>query len=100
MPQPPPSRACRHSVRRRAPTWGSADPSGLDEIRPFLANVLRGRRIPPARIEAVAHHYERFGGVSPITDITEASGAAPSRPRCAWRGLALPVRVGARNAVA
>ena len=42
-------------------------PAGLDDIRPFLANVLRGRRVPPSRIEDVAHHYELFGGVSPIT---------------------------------
>ena len=40
-------------------------PQGLDDIRPFLANVLRGRTIPPARIDEVAHHYELFGGVSP-----------------------------------
>ena len=37
-------------------------PQGLDDIRPFLANVLRGRRVPPDRVEEVARHYERFGG--------------------------------------
>ncbi len=75
---------------------GFGGPQGLDEIRPFLANVLRGRRIPPARIEAVAHHYEQFGGISPITDITarQADGLEAALRR---RGLALPVRVGARN---
>ena len=45
-------------------------PGGLDDIRPFLANVLRGRRVAPARVEEVAHHYEMFGGVSPLTAIT------------------------------
>ncbi len=57
-------------------------PEGLDDIRPFLANVLRGRRIPPQRIDEVAHHYELFGGVSPITQYTQdqADGLnAPSR---------------------
>ena len=41
-------------------------PQGPDDIRPFLANVLRGRRVSPERIEDVAHHYEMFGGVSPF----------------------------------
>ena len=45
-------------------------PQGPDDIRPFLANVLRGRRVAPERVEEVAHHYELFGGVSPITAIT------------------------------
>jgi ferrochelatase len=71
-------------------------PEGLDEIRPFLANVLRGRRIPPERIEAVAHHYELFGGVSPITAITERQARA-LEAALRQRGLPLPVHVGARN---
>jgi protoporphyrin/coproporphyrin ferrochelatase len=71
-------------------------PQGPADIRPFLQNVLRARRIPPERIEAVAHHYELFDGVSPITAITErqARGLAD---RLAAQGLALPVHVGMRN---
>jgi len=71
-------------------------PNGLDDIRPFLANVLRGRRVSPERVEEVARHYELFGGVSPITEITrrQASGLA-SRLREA--GQPLPVYVGMRN---
>src|SRR3954447_21462251 len=45
-------------------------PQGPADIRPFLANVLRGRRIPPERIEEVVGHYEHFGGASPLTEIT------------------------------
>src|SRR6185437_6661296 len=45
-------------------------PQGPDDIRPFLANVLRGRRVSPERVEEVAHHYELFDGVSPITELT------------------------------
>ncbi|HTV01200.1 MAG TPA: ferrochelatase [Luteitalea sp.] len=71
-------------------------PLGPDDIRPFLANVLRGRRIPPARIEEVAHHYELFGGVSPITAYTEAQ-AEGLRTQLRERGLDLPVYVGMRN---
>jgi ferrochelatase len=71
-------------------------PQGLDDIRPFLANVLRGRRVAPQRVEEVAHHYEQFSGVSPITAITrrQAEGLE-SRLRDA--GHALPVYVGMRN---
>ena len=42
-------------------------PGRPEDVRPFLQNVLRGRRVSPERIEEVAHHYERFGGVSPLT---------------------------------
>ena len=71
-------------------------PEGPDDVRPFLANVLRGRRVPPARVEAVAHHYDLFGGVSPITRLTMRQ-AAGLRSRLAARGTALPVYVGMRN---
>ena len=71
-------------------------PQGLDDIRPFLANVLRGRRVPPARVEEVARHYERFGGVSPITELTRRQ-AAGLRERLDREGPPLPVYVGMRN---
>ena len=61
-------------------------PQGPDDIRPFLANVLRGRRIPPQRIEEVAHHYELFGGVSPLTRYTNEQ-AEGLRRHLAARGL-------------
>jgi len=41
-------------------------PEGLDEVMPFLDNVLRGKGVPEERKREVAHHYELFGGVSPI----------------------------------
>jgi ferrochelatase len=71
-------------------------PRGRDEIRPFLQNVLRGRRIPPERIEAVVAHYELFDGVSPINECTseQASGL---EARLLARGYPLPVYVGTRN---
>ena len=52
-------------------------PEGLDDIRPFLDNVLRGRRVPPDRVDAVVKHYELFGGVSPITNDTLAKAESP-----------------------
>ena len=71
-------------------------PQGLDDIRPFLANVLRGRRVSPERVEEVAHHYERFGGVSPLTELTMKQARALELALGA-RGVPLPVRVGMRN---
>jgi protoporphyrin/coproporphyrin ferrochelatase len=71
-------------------------PQGHADIRPFLQNVLRARRVPPERIEAVAHHYELFDGVSPITAITEQQARGLAE-RLAARQLALPVHVGMRN---
>ena len=41
-------------------------PEGMDDVMPFLANVLSGRNVPPERMRSVARHYEIFGGVSPI----------------------------------
>jgi ferrochelatase len=71
-------------------------PCGLADIRPFLANVLRGRRVAPERVEEVAHHYELFGGVSPITGLTLRQADALKRELAA-RGTDLPVYVGMRN---
>ena len=71
-------------------------PEGQSDIRPFLRNVLRGRRIPEARIEAVAKHYELFNGVSPLNAITrrQANGL---RKRLQESGPQLPVFIGMRN---
>jgi ferrochelatase len=71
-------------------------PNGPDDISPFLANVLRGRRVSPERVEEVAHHYELFGGVSPITELTRHQ-AEGLRGRLAAAGQPLPVYVGMRN---
>ena len=71
-------------------------PEGRDDIRPFLANVLRGRRIPPERIEEVAGHYEHFDGVSPLTAITRRQ-IEGLQARLKQSGLELPVYLGMRN---
>jgi ferrochelatase len=71
-------------------------PQGMADIRPFLANVLRGRRVAPERVEEVAHHYELFGGVSPLTELTRRQ-AEGLRLRLAEAGRPLPVYVGMRN---
>lgn len=68
----------------------------MADVRPFLANVLRGRPAPPERIEAVVHHYELMGGRSPLTELTmrQADGL---RDHLRRDGLVLPVYLGMRN---
>jgi protoporphyrin/coproporphyrin ferrochelatase len=71
-------------------------PQGPSDIRPFLENVLRGRRVAPGRIEEVAHHYDVVGGRSPITELT-ARQADGLRERLKSSPAPLPVYVGMRN---
>jgi ferrochelatase len=71
-------------------------PQGPSDIRPFLANVLRGRPVAPGRVDEVARHYERFGGVSPLTELTRRQ-AEGLRAHLAQVGHPLPVYVGMRN---
>jgi ferrochelatase len=68
-------------------------PTKPEEIRPFLEHVLRGRPVPPGRLEEVAHHYERIGGRSPLNDHTERQRSA-LEALLAQRGAALPVQMG------
>jgi ferrochelatase len=67
-------------------------PTRPEEIRPFLENVVRGRRIPPARLDEVVHHYELIGGRSPLNELTLRQ--AEALRRVLGR---LPVYVGMRN---
>ena len=75
---------------------GFGGPRRRADIRPFLRNVLRGRRVPAARIEAVARHYELFDGRSPLTEISQRQ-AGGLRERLAAGGPTLPVFLGMRN---
>lgn len=67
-----------------------------EEIRPFLANVVRGRPVPPERLEEVVHHYEAIGGSSPYNAHTMRQAAA-LREWLARAGIATPLYVGMRN---
>jgi protoporphyrin/coproporphyrin ferrochelatase len=71
-------------------------PEGMDDVMPFLANVLRGRNVPESRMREVAHHYELFGGVSPINEQNRRLIAALER-ELGERGPRLPVYWGNRN---
>jgi protoporphyrin/coproporphyrin ferrochelatase len=71
-------------------------PEKLDDVIPFLENVLRGRNVPRERLLEVAEHYYHFGGKSPINDQNRALIAGLER-ELASTGLALPVYWGNRN---
>jgi len=71
-------------------------PERMEDVRPFLDNVLRGRPVPRERYEEVVHHYELIGGRSPLNAYTMAQ-AAGLRAALAASGPALPVYVGMRN---
>jgi ferrochelatase len=71
-------------------------PTRPEEIRPFLENVTRGRRIPPERLDDVEHHYELIGGRSPLNQITFRQADA-LRERLREAGSTLEVYVGMRN---
>jgi ferrochelatase len=75
---------------------GFGGPTKPDEIRPFLDNVLRGRPVPPARVEEVVHHYQVIGGRSPFNELTMKQAAA-LRERLAVESPQIPVFVGMRN---
>ncbi|HWT00468.1 MAG TPA: ferrochelatase [Pyrinomonadaceae bacterium] len=71
-------------------------PEGMQDVMPFLENVLRGRNVPPERMRAVARHYELFGGVSPINAQNRKLIAALEK-ELAENGPRLPVYWGNRN---
>jgi ferrochelatase len=71
-------------------------PEKMDDVMPFLRNVLRGRDVPEERLREVAHHYERFGGVSPINAQNRALVGA-LEAELAAHGPTLPIYWGNRN---
>lgn len=71
-------------------------PTSMEEVRPFLANVLRGRPVPPERIEEVVRHYEMIGGRSPLQELTFRQADA-LHDELRREGTPLPVYVGRRN---
>jgi protoporphyrin/coproporphyrin ferrochelatase len=66
------------------------------DVMPFLENVTRGRGVPRERLEAVAEHYDHFGGRSPINDQNRDLVAAVEK-ELTEHGIDLPVHWGNRN---
>jgi ferrochelatase len=71
-------------------------PEGMEDVMPFLENVLRGRNVPRERMISVAHHYEMFDGVSPINQQNRDLIAA-LKEELAAHGPNLPIYWGNRN---
>jgi protoporphyrin/coproporphyrin ferrochelatase len=72
-------------------------PEKMEDVRPFLDNVLRGLPVPRERYEAVVHHYELIGGKSPLNELT-ARQAQGLRDWLQAEGYDWPVYVGMRFA--
>jgi ferrochelatase len=66
------------------------------DVMPFLAHVVRGRRVPAERMTAVAENYFARGGVSPLNGINRELRAAIEK-ELADRGPRLPVYWGNRH---
>ena len=71
-------------------------PEGMDEVIPFLENVLRGRNVPRERMLQVAKHYDLFGGVSPINEQNRKLISALGQ-ELETNGPHLPIYFGNRN---
>ena len=97
------SRARRSSTWARSSTWCTSlsapviDAVLLDRVRRARPRpprsgrsstiVTRGRRIPPERLEEVAHHYEQMpGGRSPLQRADRGTGGRPARGALVARG--------------
>ncbi len=71
-------------------------PEAPDEVMPFLRRVTAGRGIPDERLASVAHHYDLFGGRSPINDQNRDLIAA-LEAELKEREIDVPVLWGNRN---
>jgi len=75
---------------------GFGGPEKMEDVVPFLENVLRGRNVPRERMLEVAGHYKHFAGRSPINDQMREL-IARLKDELAAHGIALPIYWGNRN---
>lgn len=81
-------------MKRAVLLIGFGGPDRPRDIRPFLANVLRGRPVPDHRAEEVAKQYEKIGGRSPYNELaTLLAQELESR----LLGQSIAVALGMRN---
>jgi ferrochelatase len=71
-------------------------PEGMDEVMPFLENVLRGKNVPRERMLEVCEHYRHYDGVSPINQQNRELLRA-IKAEFESSGVDLPVYWGNRN---
>jgi protoporphyrin/coproporphyrin ferrochelatase len=65
-------------------------------VLPFLEHVLRGRHVPRERMLEVVHHYQLFGGGSPLNARNRAL-IAVLRAELYAHSVDLPLYWGNRN---
>jgi protoporphyrin/coproporphyrin ferrochelatase len=70
-------------------SYGS--PDSIDQMGEFLRGVFRGRPVSEATIAEFQERYRKFGGKSPLLEISRRQAAALEKV------LGLPVRVGMRH---
>ncbi len=71
-------------------------PEGMEDVMPFLENVLRGKNIPRERMLEVAEHYRHFDGISPINQQNRKLISAV-KSELADHDMDLPIYWGNRN---
>ncbi|MEE9613991.1 MAG: ferrochelatase [Thermodesulfobacteriota bacterium] len=54
--------------------FGGAE--SLEDVEPFLKNILKGRPVTPEMVEKARERYRKIGGGSPLLEITRAQAAA------------------------
>ncbi|MBI4533378.1 MAG: ferrochelatase [Candidatus Melainabacteria bacterium] len=55
---------------------GFGGPTAIEEVRPFIQNIVGGRPVPPERIEQVVEQYRVIGGKSPFNELTQRQARA------------------------
>lgn len=68
-------------------------PERLDQVRPFLQEVMRGRPVPEERIREISRRYEEIGGGSPLLAAVRRQSDSLAE-ELARRGRPLPVQIG------
>ena len=71
-------------------------PDSMDEVRPFLDNILRGKPVRPGVIEQIVERYGRIGGKSPLPALTRDL-ARRLEAGLGQAGHPLPTYIGMRN---
>lgn len=71
-------------------------PEGMDDVIPYMENVLRGKNVPHERMLEVSEHYRMFNGISPINAQNRALIAALEE-ELKSHNIDLPVYFGNRN---
>lgn len=75
---------------------GFGAPESLEDVAPFLKNVLAGRPLPSELVPEVQARYRLIGGRSPLLEITRRQARALEHG-LACTGRAVPVYIGMRH---